>query len=673
MSANHQSIRVLASVFLLFSLGTIVSAGNTKTDSLYSVLKTSGQDTNRVKALNYLSYEELIIGEYANARKHAEEAEGLAVKLNFQPGTIKALLNSGNVDRYEGKFESAIERYNTAAKLAEEIDLKEFIASAKLNLATVYYEKGMYAKAKELSLISLTIQQKLGNKLKIANSYTSLANISKDQGDKSAALQYYFEALEIYSKLSHKMGQSVCYNGIALLYIDNFDKRIAYHERALKIDRESGDRSGVVADLINLGNGYNDQREFEKALSFYREALVIVMELGEELNVVKCKLNIAGIFSEMGNIKAAELNYRELIPIAMKNDYRSVLPAIYSGLGENYLKAGRFNLARNSTDTSMKLAKEIGETERILQCQLNFVRIDSAQGNYKSAFKNYKLYAFLKDSIESLIDKRKFAQLEMTYEFSKKEDSLRYVQMTTDNKLRQQVLITSKQRTANNYLIAALGLTLVLSFFVYMNYRTKQQLKIQALRNKIASDLHDDIGSTLSSISIFSQIARDRSEDVAPMVEKIGEYSRSMLDAMADIVWTINPENDQFEKIILRMRNFAYELLGARQIEFDFRADDVSGLKIPMEARKNLYLIFKEATNNMVKYSGAKEARFAIHREKDLLTMMIRDNGKGFDTSAVAAGNGLKNMKKRAMEIGALLLIDSIPGSGTTIKMELKL
>ena len=154
------------------------------------------------------------------------------------------------------------------------------------------------------------------------------------------------------------------------------------------------------------------------------------------------------------------------------------------------------------------------------------------------------------------------------------------------------------------------------------------------------------------------------------MLQTIGDSSRKMLDAMADIVWTIKPENDQFEKIIMRMRSFAYELLGAKKIDFEFVADEeVSKINLPMEVRKNLYLIFKEATNNMVKYAEANKARFAINTEKNNLMMMIRDNGKGFEVGKSTEGNGLKNMKKRAEEIGAKLVIDSFPGNGTTIQL----
>jgi signal transduction histidine kinase len=232
----------------------------------------------------------------------------------------------------------------------------------------------------------------------------------------------------------------------------------------------------------------------------------------------------------------------------------------------------------------------------------------------------------------------------------------------------------NKQRQAKNYFIALLVSFVIISLFVYRNYRISQDLKLQTLRNKIASDLHDEVGSTLSSIAIFSEVAQQQSREVIPLLATINESARKMLDAMADIVWTINPENDQFEKIILRMRSFAYELLGAKQIEFKFEADDdIGNIKLPMSARKNLYLIFKEATNNLVKYAEASHANFSINGTRDNLSMVISDNGKGFDLNKQGSGNGLKNMRMRAEEIGARILIESAPDKGTTIHLLLNL
>jgi signal transduction histidine kinase len=229
-----------------------------------------------------------------------------------------------------------------------------------------------------------------------------------------------------------------------------------------------------------------------------------------------------------------------------------------------------------------------------------------------------------------------------------------------------------KQRLVKNIFIGGFILLGLISFLVYKYFHTRQQLKLQALRNKISSDLHDDVGSTLSSIYIFSEMARQQSKEVIPMLDTIGESSKKMLDAMADIVWTINPENDDLEKILDRMRSFAYELLRAKNIDFQFEADeDLHQMKLPMDVRKNLYLIFKEATNNMVKYADADKAYFAIKEENKNLTMIVSDNGKGFDVNKSFSGNGLKSMQKRAKEIGGALRIESHPQVGTRLELKI--
>ena len=140
--------------------------------------------------------------------------------------------------------------------------------------------------------------------------------------------------------------------------------------------------------------------------------------------------------------------------------------------------------------------------------------------------------------------------------FQKAESDKKQEQLALLNKEKViRELELKKEKLTKNYFIGGLGLFMFLSFFIYKNYHTRQELKLLKLRNKIAIDLHDDVGSTLSSISIFSQMAQAQSKEVNPALETIGESSRKMLDAMADIVWTIKPENDQFEKVIMRMRD----------------------------------------------------------------------------------------------------------------------
>lgn len=212
----------------------------------------------------------------------------------------------------------------------------------------------------------------------------------------------------------------------------------------------------------------------------------------------------------------------------------------------------------------------------------------------------------------------------------------------------------------------------VLVYGVY-RYRLSHILRLQNIRNRIAADLHDDIGSTLNSISVYSEVAKKDQEEKSHALEMIGQSSRKVIDAMGDIVWTINPDNDSFEKIILRMRSLSYNLLRAKQIDFSFKADEnMNGIKLSLEERRNFYLIFKESLNNLIKYSNAKRASVLLSKNSHHICLLIRDDGVGFDTTRKYNGNGLINMKKRAKEIKAEFNIDSENGIGTNIELKLK-
>ncbi|HYV91622.1 MAG TPA: two-component regulator propeller domain-containing protein [Chitinophagales bacterium] len=227
-------------------------------------------------------------------------------------------------------------------------------------------------------------------------------------------------------------------------------------------------------------------------------------------------------------------------------------------------------------------------------------------------------------------------------------------------------------RTLWFYILCAL-LFAGIAYSIY-NYRLKQILKLQNIRNKIAGDLHDDIGSTLSSIAIYSELVneemKEKSEKASSLLETISENARTTVESMSDIVWAINPKNDRFENILIRMRTFASGILEAKNIDLRFEASSsLSELKLQMEERKNLYLILKEAVNNVAKYSGCENCTIRLWQEGKMLNMEIADDGLGFDINNYSAGNGLLNMKKRGKEMNGQFSFQSAKGTGTTIHL----
>lgn len=217
---------------------------------------------------------------------------------------------------------------------------------------------------------------------------------------------------------------------------------------------------------------------------------------------------------------------------------------------------------------------------------------------------------------------------------------------------------------------------IALLIYSYYRMKIKQIEALQNVRNRIARDLHDDVGSALSTINIFSAMAKqnfDNSPQKAELlVDKISETSQHMLYNMRDIVWSISPKNDTMLSIVARMREYASSVCEAKNIDAIFNfSESATQLHLNMHKRYDLLMIFKEAVNNCVKYADCSQIIIKLDCNASVLVMEIADNGTGFEMSKVNQGNGLANMKQRATAIGANLIITSHTGNGCTISLTL--
>jgi signal transduction histidine kinase len=202
------------------------------------------------------------------------------------------------------------------------------------------------------------------------------------------------------------------------------------------------------------------------------------------------------------------------------------------------------------------------------------------------------------------------------------------------------------------------------------------QTKMQNIRNRIAQDLHDEIGSTLSSISILSNLAlkeKNTGQTMATMSE-IKDSSMTLMEKMDDIVWSINPGNDSLENLLSRVKRFATALFEAKNIDYTITIpENINEVKLPMDFRQHIYLLLKEAINNLVKYADATKAVIQVSYPGSVLEIMLRDNGKGFDTGKLLPGNGITSMKNRAALMKADLIITSSSGIGSTVLLRLEI
>lgn len=219
-------------------------------------------------------------------------------------------------------------------------------------------------------------------------------------------------------------------------------------------------------------------------------------------------------------------------------------------------------------------------------------------------------------------------------------------------------------------LIAALVLLII---YIVFTYRLRRFREIEKLRVRIASDLHDDIGASLTHINIHTQQIRQGVDHpgIRTSLDKIGDLSREVISTMSDIVWSIDARNDSTGDLVSRMKDYAFNTLVEQEISVDFKALGFEkNRKMDIAARQNIFSIFKEAVNNILKHASATEVTVHLDNTGSRFKMLISDNGKGFDPGTAGKGNGLGNMRMRAERMGGRL--DMTTQGGTTIELSMK-
>ena len=227
------------------------------------------------------------------------------------------------------------------------------------------------------------------------------------------------------------------------------------------------------------------------------------------------------------------------------------------------------------------------------------------------------------------------------------------------------------------WFIALIVVGIMMLLYAFYRYRINQLLRLQTVRNNIATDLHDDIGSSLTNISILSELSSKSIADpekAQPFLQRISEEVQVSSQAMDDIIWSVNSRNDSLRETMARMRRYAAELFDNSEIDCHLQLDENTGdKKLGMEQRRDLYLIYKEALNNIHKHAGASNVWVDVVQNYSNLFMHIKDDGKGFNTATSTHRNGLKNLRSRVGKWKGQIQIESECGKGTQIEIRIPL
>ncbi len=285
----------------------------------------------------------------------------------------------------------------------------------------------------------------------------------------------------------------------------------------------------------------------------------------------------------------------------------------YQGMAEMYMADHKPALAQPYIEKHLLLSTQENNKEEVMEATWDLAENENALHHYQKAYEFLKIFATSKDSAYTESSARSMAEMESKYQAEKKEKEIALL------KKDQQLDRLNLQKQKNFQLGAVLFLVLLflIAFLMVNRYRiiqrARRMIDMERMRNTIARDLHDDIGSTLTSINILSKVAlRQQADHDNPMgtsMIKIKDRSSAIMESMSDIVWAINPRHDTIELMIFRIKEFAAEILEPLNINYTFQQDgNFSAIKLDMEKRRDFYLLCKEAINNAAKYSGCQQS-----------------------------------------------------------------
>jgi signal transduction histidine kinase/ligand-binding sensor domain-containing protein len=221
--------------------------------------------------------------------------------------------------------------------------------------------------------------------------------------------------------------------------------------------------------------------------------------------------------------------------------------------------------------------------------------------------------------------------------------------------------------------LALMSTTLAALLYIAHQQRMRRVLELERVRTRIATDLHDDVGASLSQVAIMSEVVSRRAVADREALKEIAGTSRELLQSMSEIVWAIDPSHDRLHDLIQHMRWFAGETLSGREISLHFSVGgEEDELRLKVDTRRQVFLIFKESVNNIVRHAQARSAKVALKAEQNSLVLEVADDGCGFDAGQ-GSGHGLRNMAERARALGGDLEVRSCRGDGTRLVLRVPL
>lgn len=596
---------------------------------------------------------------------------------------------------------------------------KEYYSISLNNKGYLFNKQGKYAEAMPFYLKSLEYSKEIHDTESISNTINNIAVIYQVDGKPEAALNYYQESYKLSLAVGSETGAAQALHNIAFVYEGqgNLVEAIANYEKCIRLLKKTGDLKYLGNTLNNLGVLFRNQGEFKKAIDYFNEGISVFQKLDDKNGIAKIYHNIGSTFREEGKLDEAMRYSNDALKIRKEINDMVGLGYTLNNIGLIYYQKQMYPEALKYMEESLDIRKQIGDMEglahsyttsgetlfrlhrtedalrdalkghelaihmkkpAIIEKSAHLLRnIYKEKGQFETALKFADLQYKMHDSIVNENNHRSLIQQKYTYETEKKEEQIKLLNSENERK----DLALQKQSIVRNSLIAGTIFIIAIGFFfvnrIQLRKRIEKQQAIIEERRRISADMHDDLGSNLSKISLLSDALRlntDNSREQTEL-EKISSTARGALEKMSEIVWTLNPKNDKLANLLAYIRKYASEYFEPTNIQCKIHfPGEIIDAELTGEQRRNIFLTVKEALQNVAKHSGATLVEIIFSNSKESWELTIRDNGEGINTDLLGkrkdgtTGNGLASMKQRIEHIKGEFIVEI--DNGTHIKIK---
>lgn len=595
------------------------------------------RDTLRVGRLNALAFL-LRTNEAPRAQLLARQALALAQELRFRKGLVEAHFNLGYCFRARNQYDSAIYHSRQALALSIRTHNRYSQTRAYYNLARIYTEQGDYAAALGPSLDGLALARTIGNARAELFQLVQAGVIELALGEYTAARAHVVEASRLIPAAHDPLGTGYVYSA--------------------------------------LGDISRQQGQWRLARRYYAQAAASHGVVYNARGLLPIELSQAEMTDRLGDHLAARRTAYALLRRvrAAGNPEQAARATLL--LARTWLATARPDSARRYAALSLAAARPTNLLPEARDAALVLAQASSQLSQGHAAYRYQVLAGAYADSLTGEATRRRVAALEA--------QALRSRQQVQIELLRQQARLQAQQQELDRLryhqqvgALTALGLLLLLlGGYLLWRYRRREQLRLAALRTRIAADLHDEVGSMLTQISMQSNLLREGRYAPAQQQAYLDQMSEASLRAarqMSDAVWSIDARYDSAASLLDRLRDHAHQVLPAAGVELDFGADPaLTASSIPLATRQALYFIYKEALHNVVKHAQARQVQVRLRLLGRQLELAVHDDGQGLGPTPRPAGQGLRNMRMRALAVGGTIVLEATqPGTGLVARLPL--